>query len=855
MLVKTQRMKGYLIAHLERSFGRPVQVKEFSVQLFPTPRLDLDGVTIGEDPSFGQEYFLRAEHMAASLRWMGLIRWHFDFGTMSLTRPSLVLVRNEQGRWNLEGWLPPVQTASAKYSANQGPRQPAESANFLQKIEFDDGRINFTIDEEKRAFAFTNVSGSVEQMEPGRWRLRLEARPWRSGVALQSTGIIQVRGDLAGTSTRLQPAQLQLHWERISLADLFRLVTGKDPGVRGELVVDANASIGKELPEDASGMREWKFDMQARATQIHRWDLTARGDNPNVNLNLKGSWNVGVGEARTGQLSLEMPHSNLGGSIVAQTTVPLGWNLQVQHLAIQGQDLLAWVRAFQPGIAEGLSVEEFFYGGATLHGWPVECENTKFSSDGGKMTVPGFAQAVKIEPFSAKVVGGRVLVEPVRLLLGAGKASPVTAMNAEKGQSKPRAGEGAENTLEAILLQDFSANEGSLRSTIRLADATRFFKFVSAFGKTINPGWELTGEVSAKLDGSWKQGLENTRWSGTADVKSAELQAAGLNQPLKLEDASVEWREGKRGAVIRRVGAFGATWSGTLEQSTAANSADENEWRFRLHADHLNATELDRWFGPRGRPNWVQRLLSSLLGRSDSGAKPSELLRRVTAEGELTADDLTIEKVKLENARARISLHELQLETKGLEAQWAGGTIHGAVKAAFSPVPSYEITAELNRVDLAQLPWAPKWAERWSGLASGTIYLTTGGVGREELLTKLDGHGEVKLKSVEFRGWDVTGSVESGTVQTGLSRWTSGEGEFVVKGRALDFEALQLEAPHAKAQLAGTFGFGQEGKLTFALLPAGRPGGGKLPASHVLQVNGPLDSPEVAVATAAPAKR
>ncbi len=110
--LRTRRFHGYLIAHLERAFGRPVQVSQFSAQIFPLPRLEMTGITVGEDPSFGNEYFLRAENMQASLRWMGLLRGHFEFGTMSLTRPSLILVRNWRGQWNLEGWLPPAQLKS-----------------------------------------------------------------------------------------------------------------------------------------------------------------------------------------------------------------------------------------------------------------------------------------------------------------------------------------------------------------------------------------------------------------------------------------------------------------------------------------------------------------------------------------------------------------------------------------------------------------------------------------------------------------------------------------------------------------------------------------------------------------------
>src|SRR6266849_2169101 len=303
LLLKTKRMRSYLTAHLEQAFGRPVEVGEFSVKIVPMPRIDAEGVTIGEDPSFGREYFLRAEHMTASLRWMGLLRGQFEFGTMSLTRSSLILVRNAEGRWNLNGSLPPAANDGGGARNGYGPQKPAKTTHLLQKIEFDEGRINFKIGDEKRPFAFTGVSGSVEQVSAGRWQLRLEAQPWRSGVPLQSTGTLQVRGDVAGTTARLQPAQVSVHWDKVSVADLFRMVTGNDPGVRGEFALDGTASVGKSDPGERVPPGAWKFSMHASAARIHRWDLTERGDNPSVSLKLKGLWDVAAGVAHADTLT------------------------------------------------------------------------------------------------------------------------------------------------------------------------------------------------------------------------------------------------------------------------------------------------------------------------------------------------------------------------------------------------------------------------------------------------------------------------------------------------------------------------------------------------------------------------
>jgi len=857
LLARTQRLHGYLIAHLERAFGRPVEARRFSVRILPIPEVDAIGVTIGEDPAFGHEYFLRAENMVASLRWMGLLRGHFEFGTMSLTRPSLILVRNAQGRWNLEDWLPPVSAKPGAPGTFYGPQQPAESTHHLQKIEFDEGRVNFKEGEEKRPFAFTGVSGSVEQVSPGRWRLRLEAQPWRSGVTLQSTGILQVRGDVAGTSARLQPARIQLHWGQASIADLFRLATGNDPGVRGEFAVDGNASLDKENAGDAAA-GQWQFELQARTTQIHRWDLTERSDNPRVNLSLKGKWNLVAGTGHADEMSIELPGSSLHGSAELQIAGPPEWTARIDRAGVQASDLLAWYRAFQPDVSEEVLGEQFFSGEGTVQGWPLQWDGTRIASDGGSLRLPGFQQPVRIGRMRGEMLGEKFSVEPVRVALGppAKEAAPVS--KPEKPVAKGRSAPELRNSVELRFAHDFAAGHGDLRIDGRLDKVEDFFKAAAALGHTLNHGWELSGGVASVMDLNWERGFQAGKWNGTVELKKAELQAAGLNQPLKLEDVSLEWKDGQRGATIARAEGFGATWSGGIKETGAQSASGGSDWGFRLHADHLDATELDRWFGPRARPNWLQRLLPSLLGNNNSGAKPSELLRRISAEGELSADTVTIEKVKLGKTKAKLAFHELHLDVSETEAQWAGGTVHGGMTAVFSASPKYEIAAGFDGVNLAQVPWSPRWTERWAGTAKGTLHFATKGVGREELLQGLEGKGEIKVKGVEFRGWDVATSIEMGAPRMGVSRWMSAEGDFEVKDRAVNFEGIRLEGPKEKLEFVGTLSFGQEAKITIAeadMQPRKANGGA---VERSFEISGPVEAPRIRIeptATVAEAKR
>ena len=840
-LARTHRMHVYLIAHLERAFGRPVQVESFGARIFPNPQISADGVTVGEDPSFGYEYFLRAEHLSAGLRWIGLLRGHFEFGTLSFSRPSLILVCNYQGQWNLERWLPPAKNASAQNTAIYGPPSPAPPVNHLQRIEFDEGRVNFKIREDKLPFAFTAVSGSFDQVSPGRWQLQLEAQPWRSGVALQSTGTIRVRGDLAGTTARLQPAQITLHWSEGSLADVFRLLHGQDYGVRGLFTLDATAkSEGAE--QDRPG--DWTYSVQARARQIHRWDLTERADNPALNVNVNGHWNAEADSFLADQFAVEGLRSNLRGKFRYVSEDPSATELRLDSMGVHASDLLAWYRAFHPDVAESITADPYFTGGMMLRGWPLSIESAGLSSSGGTVKVPGFAEPVRIGPVNGGLERSNLVIGPVRVALGGEPRDVITP-------KRRRVALAMENAADLTFTQDLKTYAGNLSVEGNVSKVQDFLKLAASAGRQINHGWELTGQATAVTQWAWKEPFKG-RWNGTVGINRGSLAVAGLNQPLSLAEARLGWNDGQHAARLLRVEGFGGNWQGTIEENRKAKADDDapRNWKFEMTVDHLNAAELDRWVGPRARPGWLQRLLHSFSGDAAPATPPSELVRRVDAEGQLRIGHLTIEKLRLDDIVAQGSLRDLKLNVQESTAEWAGGRVHARIDASFLPHPVYGISADLDRVSLAKLPGTGRLADRLNGSASGSLQLKTSGVGREELLKNLDGNGVVNLKKVELRGWDLSASVADGATRAGVSRWPVGECAFLIRNRSVVLQWLQLNDAREQTSVEGTLNIGADADLsvstqsrdTAKMQPKKTSAKG-----HVLKISGPLDGLRVTV--------
>src|SRR5262249_1912584 len=158
-------------------------------------------------------------------------------------------------------------------------------------------------------------------------------------------------------------------------------------------------------------------------------------------------------------------------------------------------------------------------------------------------------------------------------------------------------------------------------------------------------------------------------------------------------------------------------------------------------------------------------------------------------------------------------LRDLHFEITDGEAQWAGGKLRGKFDARFLPRPSYDFTADLDRVNLAQVPG--EIASRLAGTATGRVHLSAAGVGRDELLRSLTGRGAVLLKNVEFRGWDVNASFAAGSARPGVSRWLLGKGGFALQDRAVFLEDLRLDTGHEFTVVNGRVTFARDADLEF----------------------------------------
>jgi uncharacterized protein involved in outer membrane biogenesis len=804
--LRTSAARRYLIAHLEASFGRPVEVGQFDFSLLDGARLEANSVTISEDPRFGREYFLRADTLTAGLRWPALLSGRFEFGTLSLSRPSLNLVRDAQGRWNIEHWLPPASSGASHPGFVGPPAVPRSiSTARLYRIDVDGGRINFKQGDDKSPLALVDVSGRVDQDNAGRWKLDLEAQPMRAGVELQEIGTFRLRGNIAGTSARLQPAELNLTWRDVSLADALRLARESDFGVRGDLAVDLSARIApsNSALNDAAGSSgaQWSISGVARLTGFHGWRLPGRGTDPAVNVSLDAAWRLGEARTQIRKLLIEMPGSHLQGTGELDWAHGIHPQLHINSSSIGLADVLAWYRALRPGVPENLGLEGTIGVDATLTGWPLQLDQGAFASVGARLTTASLPLPLRIGAINASISRGGLDFAPTEISFSA----PVP--------------EGAAGTA---LADDASPNSFTMRGTI-FPDGPGMFHWPpnwsfsieggtprienwlalsEALAQPLNSGWAAAGGLAVKMRGVHRAESPATVWLGTMDFRSLNVSPAYVNQPLRLPRAHIEFAPLQRTITLVAAEAFGATWRGTVVRKNT-----DGQWTFDVFADRLDAKDLDRWLGPRARPGLLTRFTS--LGKSPADTSERDAaVAKIATRGRLRISEIVLAPLSFEQFDSETELAGRTITIRKAQANFFGGKVAGSLDARLLADPSYQFQGRFDRVDLARLGRAmPSLSNRISGTASAALTLAAHGVGRENLVRSLEGDGRLDARNAELRGLDFASLIPGGIQASSAGRFASAQGNFHIGSGGIEVADFVLDNSQGRFQTEGRIDF------------------------------------------------
>jgi hypothetical protein len=270
--VNANLFRARLARSVSNALGRNVAMGDVNIRLLPLPGFEIENFVVMDDPAFSAEPMLRADSVTARLRLTSLWRGRLEIARLSFTDPSLNLVRDAAGHWNIEGLLAHASQVSA---APTGKKKPEARLRFPY-IEAVTGRINFKVEQNKLAHVLVDADFSLWQESENQWNMRLEARPTRTDANLGDTGTLKLEGSFQrADKIENTPIKVNFDWQKAQLGQLTALIYGRDRGWRGDVHV---FGMLEGMP------RQFEAKATAQINDFRRYDIASEDS---VNLTAK----------------------------------------------------------------------------------------------------------------------------------------------------------------------------------------------------------------------------------------------------------------------------------------------------------------------------------------------------------------------------------------------------------------------------------------------------------------------------------------------------------------------------------------------------------------------------------------
>jgi hypothetical protein len=700
------QLKTRIANSISLALGRPVDVAAVKLRLLPHPGFDLENFVIHDDPVFSAEPMLRAQEVTASLRVTSLLRGRLEIARLNLTEPSLNLVRNAEGHWNLETLI----ERAAKIPVAPTSKPKTESRPGFPYIEADRGRINFKFGPEKKPYALTEADFALWQDSENAWGMRLKAQPVRTDFNLTDTGTVTVSGSWQRAATlRETPLQFSLQWDRAQLGQVSKLTYGNDKGWRGGLKVSTTLT---GTPADLA------IAAAASVQGFRRYDILGGGE---LRLAAQCSGHYSSVDHTLSEIACSAPVGD--GTITLAGRVNSFFSSPDCDLTLTGRDLpiqslVGFTRHAKQGMPDDLIAAGRLDGNVQFK------RGAKVGSvwQGGGET-SGFRLGSKLT--RTELVLGRV---PLSMSPAIGSKSRATLREVPPPETRFEVGP-FDLTLgrpAAATVRGWVSRSGYMFTVQGDAQVQRLLQVARTVGIPVpQPAAEGLAKVDLQIAGSWS-GFATPRATGKAQLHSIRAEVRGLNAPLEITSANLVLTPDQTNVQNLTASIAGTSWRGSLALPRPCIVPDSCLIRFDLHADEIATDRLNQLVNPHvPKQPWYKFLSSPETG--------VPYLLKVHAAGKLSANRLVIRKLVGSRVSANMELDKGKLRLSDLHGDVLGGRQIGEWEADFTAKPpEYSGNGTLERVALNQL--SESMGDDWiTGWATATYRVKASGLDAAEL--------------------------------------------------------------------------------------------------------------------------
>jgi hypothetical protein len=798
-LINANRLRGRLAAGLSAELGRPVTMDSVRVRLLPRPGFEIDNLVVAEDPAFGAEPVLRAANVTAAVRLLPLWRARIEVATISMREVSLNINRDAEKKWNFESILErtaqlpatargarPTGTAGAKRSAGSGPQFPY--------LEVTEGRVNFKRGVEKLPLSFTNADFALWLETPNEWRLRFRAEPVRTDLNAPYTGEVRVEGsvrraDPPGAGLVASGVNLTGEWRDAPLGQLSRLVSGNDPGWRGDTTLEFGV-------KGTVGEAEVTTDL--RLAGLRRDDFVPAAP---LNLEVQCAAHVSVPGRTVDNAACKMPAGGgqvavYGSAGYALGRLQISSQMQVAHVGAEwALDALRVVRRGvspsltaagelngQAGYSTGNAVAGGSEGENSVR--PVNGLSGTLAWDKGSLSaaalgeplvlpvvsVEAGAQGAEVGDGAAKSSRKGKVAKAAPLLVTSGMPVTLLPVKLALGEAQPLIVRGGFSAKGYSLECDGAAELARLTSLLRLLGLAR---------------WEVLREVKGRavvhvgLSDVWmRESVGPPRSEGTVALSDVTAQTAWLPQAVTVKSAELVMGKGSM-----RWQNVEAEWAGTKFGGSAEkiDSCEEGEcgWRVTAHTAALDLAAVRHAYSESDS----QRLLGMFRGSAPVGWPEIHM--------NLIADVLSAGPLVVHHFDGAVVVGGGAAHIARLDGQVLGGQMQGTGDVKMSTGTTV-LSLGVSGVSLDEA--GAIFHERWgSGTAEASVGLTLRGLAAQNVsgeFTAMVRNGGLAAAVAagtplgKFDSWQMAGSVGDGRVtversvlgKDGLGKGAAGRG-------------------------------------------------------------------------------
>jgi len=812
------------------ALGRRVELDSVHLRLLPRPGFDLEGLVIFDDPSFSAEPMIRAQEVSAAIRLRSLFRGRLEIATLSANEPSINLVRNDQGHWNLASLIERnAQIPAAPTAKPASERRPA-----FPYLEADHARINFKIGLTKKSYALMDADVALWQDSENSWGARIGAAPVRTDFNLTDTGQLQINASWQrAPSLRATPMQITAEWRNGQLGQITQLLSGKDRGWRG----------GVNLTATLSGTPEaLRIESQTAIDNFHRYDIA---DSENVRLATGCSGRYDTVTSTFDDLRCESPIGSgilrLRGTFSVAAPLPnydLALSLDKVPLA-SAVRLLRQAKKQLPNdlTATGLLNAEF----RATRNVPYGAADARRDSS-AQWSGSGSATNVRLSS-SAANEKDEVALATLPLELVAARPPSANSFSPKKKETDEEPAAPHLRFGPAALSMNGSAPVNadgwlsaagyrfSLAGDMELKDLFRLENVLAL--PVTRPAAEGSAKLDVSISGPW-QGFAPPVALGTAQLRNVRAEMRGLNTPIEIASATMSLTP--EAVFMQKISARTGTthWSGGVSAlrhcaapNTTTGAVPPCIFEFDLTADELSTGDLDEWFTPHPAKRPWYRILSS-----DDTLRPSPLLA-IQARGNLHVGQFELKKVLVTQIATQVELDRGKITLSALHAQMLQGSHQGnwtidlpshALPGGNFPNPNAATQAPsgaddslvavrfhgvgtLHDIALAQL--GALMTDTWiAGTADGHFELDGSGDNFRGLLARSDGELQFVMRNGTLPHIEIPGS----PAPLPVHRFA---GELRLKHGAWELSAGKLESRDGFYQVSGNVS--PTGALAFEL--------------------------------------